>query len=68
VIAWMAVQQSAGLVRAADPHVATDQLFGLFRSDLVLRSLLGVPPPPTEREIAATVAAAVDTWLRAYGA
>jgi len=29
---------------------------------------LGLPPPPGEAEIEATVASAVETWLRAYAA
>jgi TetR/AcrR family transcriptional repressor of mexJK operon len=65
---WLAVQQAAGLVRQADRDVATEQLFALFRSNLLLRAILGLPPPPTEAEIDASVAAAVDTWLRAYAA
>jgi AcrR family transcriptional regulator len=65
---WLAVQQAAGLVRDADLDVAAQQLFALVRSSLFLRASLALPPPPTEAEIDASVAAAVDTWLRAYAA
>ena len=66
---WVAAQQAAGRVRAdADPHVAAEQFAALLRSDLFLRAVLDVPPPPTEAEIERTVVVAVDSWLRAYAA
>jgi TetR/AcrR family transcriptional repressor of mexJK operon len=65
--AWLAVLRAAGLVRAADLEVATHQFTALLRSGLFLRASLALPPAPTEAEIDATVAAAVDTWLRAFG-
>ena len=39
----------------------------LLRSGVFLRASLAVPPAPTEADIAATVTAAVETWLRAFG-
>jgi len=66
--AWLAVLRAAGLVRAADLEVATTQFMALLRSDLFLRASLALPPAPTEAEIDATVSAAVETWLRAFGA
>ncbi len=66
--AWLAPLRDAGLIRAADLEVATHQFMALLRSGLFLRASLSVPPPPTEAEIDATVAVAVDTWLRAFGA
>ena len=65
---WLAVQQQAGLIRPADLEVATQQLMALLRSGLFLRSSLGLPPAPQPAEIRATVAAAVNTWLAAFGA
>jgi TetR/AcrR family transcriptional repressor of mexJK operon len=67
VSAWLAAQQAAGLVRPADVVVATQQLMALLRSGVFLRASLAVPPAPTEAEIDATVGAAVETWLRAFG-
>jgi TetR/AcrR family transcriptional repressor of mexJK operon len=64
---WLGLQQAAGLVRQADLGVATQQFMALLRSGVFLRASLALPPAPGEAEIAATVRAAVDTWLRAYG-
>ena len=65
---WLAEQAAAGRLRVPDPDIAADQLMSLLRAGLHLRATLGVPPPPSEAEIEATVAAAVDTFLAAYGA
>jgi TetR/AcrR family transcriptional repressor of mexJK operon len=67
VATWLTGQQAAGLVRQADMAVATEQFMALLRSGVFLRASLALPPEPTEVEIDATVAAAVDTWLRAFG-
>ncbi len=67
--AWLEQQQQAGRVRrTADPRVAAQQFAALLRSGIFLRTTLALPPPPTAAEIDATVAAAVETWLRAYAA
>ena len=65
---WLASLQAQGLLRPCDIGVATEHLMSLLRSAMFLRATLGVPPEPTDAEIEATVAAAVDTWLRAFGA
>ncbi len=65
---WLTVQQAAGLIGPADLDVATQQFMALLRSSLFLRASLGLPPEPTTHDIQATVAAAVDTWLAAFGA
>jgi TetR/AcrR family transcriptional repressor of mexJK operon len=64
---WLDEQVKAGRLRAAEPDVAADQFIGLLRTGLYLRATLGLPPAPTEAEIAATVVAAVDTFMRAFG-
>lgn len=68
VAPWVRRQQEAGLLRTADAEGATQQLMALLRSVMFLRAALFLPPPPTPEEVAATVHAAVDTWLRAFGA
>ena len=68
VSAWLSLQQAAGLVRPADVRVATEQFMALLRSGVFLRASLALPPEPTDAEIDATVAAAVDTWQRAFAA
>jgi len=64
---WLSVQQEAGLVRPVDLEVATQQFMALMRSSLFLRASLGLPPAPGEQDIHATVAAAVETWMCAFG-
>ena len=47
--------------------ICTNDDFGaLLRCGLFMRATLGLPPPPSDAEIDRTVAAAVETWLRAY--
>lgn len=67
---WLTEQQAAGRVRAdADLEMAAHQFGALImRAGLFMRATLALPPPPTEAEIDRTVAAAVDTWLRAFAA
>lgn len=64
--AWLERQMEAGRLRRHDPGVAAEQFSGLLRTHLHLRALLGVGPAPTDAEIAATAAAAVETFLSAY--
>jgi TetR/AcrR family transcriptional regulator, mexJK operon transcriptional repressor len=64
---WLSAQQAAGLVRQADVGIATQQFMALLRSDVFLRASLALAPAPGEAEVEATVRAAVDTWLRAFG-
>jgi TetR/AcrR family transcriptional repressor of mexJK operon len=65
--AWLAAQEAAGRLAVPDPTMAADQFVGLLRAPGVfLRASLGLPPPPTDTEIDATVNAAVRTFLRAY--
>ncbi len=64
---WLEAQAAAGRLAVADPLIASDQFMGMLRSaGLYLRASLGLPPPPTDAEIDATVAAAVRTFLKAY--
>ncbi len=65
--AWLATLSAQGLVHTPDPLAATHQFTALLRSDVFLRASLGVPPPPGDDEINATVTSAVETWLRAFG-
>lgn len=63
---WLAGQTAAGRLAVRDPPLAADQFIGLLRGGLYLRATLGLAPPPAEAEIDATVAAAVETFVRAY--
>jgi AcrR family transcriptional regulator len=64
---WLEDLAAQGSVRVADPLQATEQFMALMRSSVFLRATLALPPPPAEAEIDATVAAAVETWLLAFG-
>jgi TetR/AcrR family transcriptional repressor of mexJK operon len=66
--AWLDTLAAQGLVETPDTLTATYQFMALLRSDMFLRAGLGLPPPPGEAEIDATVTNAVETWLRAYAA
>ncbi|HJS86491.1 MAG TPA: TetR/AcrR family transcriptional regulator [Acetobacteraceae bacterium] len=64
---WLAEQAEAGRLLVPDPLLAAEQLVGLLRAGLYFRATLGVPPAPTQADIDVTVAAAIDTFLAAYG-
>ncbi|MBU6500182.1 MAG: TetR/AcrR family transcriptional regulator [Rhodospirillales bacterium] len=66
--AWMAQQSAAGRLATPDPAVAAEHFMALIRAGLFLRASLAIAPAPAEAEIDATVAAAVQTFLRAFAA
>jgi len=55
--------QAAGFIGAGDPERISGQFFALLFGDLILRLLLGVIPPPTEREIKERAEAATAAVL-----
>jgi TetR/AcrR family transcriptional repressor of mexJK operon len=65
--AWLARQSDAGRLSVPVPQVAAEQFGALVRSGLFMTCTLGLGPPPTDANITATVKAAVDTFLKAYG-
>lgn len=64
---WLVDQARTGQLHLSDPPRAVEQFMALLRAGPYFRAVLGVPPPPSQAEIEATVAAAVDTFLAAYG-
>ena len=64
---WLKAQAQAGRLRLTDPLRAAEQFFGMLKGSAWGRAALGVPPPPDEAEIDATVTSAVDAFLGAYG-
>lgn len=58
------LQARGELVDDMDPAVIADQFVGMLRAETYHRALLGLP---SGRPLADTVAAAVQTLLRAYG-
>jgi TetR/AcrR family transcriptional repressor of mexJK operon len=62
---WMASQPGLDV---PEPELAAEQFSCLLRSGLYMRATLGLEPEPDEAAIEAVVTAAVNTFLRAYGA
>jgi len=56
----------AGKLRMADPDVAAAQFRGLLDCELEERGLMNALSPLDDARVAATVARAVDTFMRAY--
>lgn len=64
---WFETLQRQGRLREGDASVAAEQFLALQRGMVFMRRMLGVPPAPDAAEIRAIVAAATDTFLRAWG-
>lgn len=64
---WLQDQAAAGRLQIDNPRFAADQFVGMLKCGVYTRAALGVAPPPSEQEIAATVEAAVEAFMRAYG-
>lgn len=58
---------SQGLLDVADPDLAADQFMGLFQNRYFKARLCNYIPALTTAQIEAEAAAAVDTFLRAFG-
>jgi TetR/AcrR family transcriptional repressor of mexJK operon len=66
---WLVRQQQAGRLIVPDPGLAADQFVGMLRgTGVFLRASLGLPPAVSDAEIDVTVAGAVSTFMKAYGA
>ncbi|MCP1675372.1 TetR/AcrR family transcriptional repressor of mexJK operon [Natronocella acetinitrilica] len=69
---WLCQQlealQRQGLLVMPDILSASDQLVGMWQGMLIKELRMGIRPVPDEEALHAHVSAAVDTFLRAYGA
>jgi TetR/AcrR family transcriptional repressor of mexJK operon len=65
---WIGRQMRAGRLRVADPAVAAEQFLALIRGGIHMRVSVGLPVDCDDACIARHAAAAVDTFLRAFGA
>ncbi|MFG1481093.1 TetR/AcrR family transcriptional regulator [Xanthobacter sp. V4C-4] len=63
----LARQTALGQLKVEDCELAAFQFFNLCQGNLVKGLLFGTNSPPTQGEIAATVAAAVRVFLAGYG-
>jgi AcrR family transcriptional regulator len=59
---------AAGSLALANPRLAAEQFLGLVRGDTQIRRVLRLGAAVGDGEIAAAVAAAIDTFIRAFGA
>jgi AcrR family transcriptional regulator len=57
---------AAGSIEVSDTRLAAEQFIGLVRGDIQLRQLLHLDGAAGEAEIGTAVAAAVNTFLRAF--
>jgi AcrR family transcriptional regulator len=64
---FIARSSDEGRLRPCDSQVAAQQFIGLCQNRLLKARLCNVVPEPTEAEIEAEVAAAVETFMAAYG-
>ncbi|HWU79309.1 MAG TPA: TetR/AcrR family transcriptional regulator [Caulobacter sp.] len=64
---FLARMRAEGHIRAADPVVAAHQFIGLCQNRLLKARLSNYIGEPTPAEVNAEVAAAVDTFLAAFG-
>jgi AcrR family transcriptional regulator len=64
---FLAKAVAAGRLRPCDPAVAAHQFVGLCQNRLLKARLCNAAPEPTPAEIDAEVAAAVDTFMAAFG-
>ena len=65
---WMEQLMQRGALRAADPVAASRHFSGLCQSGVFQRVLIGASNPPKADEVKDDVDAAVDAFMRAYGA
>lgn len=65
---WIEGERARGRLRCPDPDLAAAQFIALLTGDIVLRATLGLDPRPDAAEIERHVAAAVDTFCRAFAA
>lgn len=64
---FIAKSVKEGRLRPCDPHVAAHQFIGLCQNRLWKARLCNATPEPSEAEIETNVAAAVETFMAAYG-
>jgi AcrR family transcriptional regulator len=64
---FIARSAQEGRLRPCDPQLAAHQFVGLCQNRLMKARLCNAIPEPTEAEIETEVAAAVETFMAAYG-
>lgn len=64
---WLAEQTAAGHLAVTDPLLAAEQFGALLRLTRFMRVTLGLDAAYTETDIHATVNAAVNTFMKAFG-
>ena len=64
---WLEAQMKAGRLRAVDPERAAVTFLSLCKSEVHQKALWSVEPDPSDAAKAATVQAAVEVFMAAYG-
>jgi len=67
MIAYFERAIAEGRMKPCDPGRAAEQAMEMTLAGIYRRRLWNVGPPPTDEEIDANVAAAIDTFMAAYG-
>jgi TetR/AcrR family transcriptional regulator, mexJK operon transcriptional repressor len=65
---YLRAQSRAGMMRVRDPDLSVRIFLEMIKGDLHTRALFRAGPPPTTREIEATVRSAVGIFLRGVSA
>jgi len=65
---WMARLMQRGVLRAADPVVASHHFSGLCQGGSFQRVLMGASSPPKAAEVKREIDAVIEVFMRAYGA
>jgi AcrR family transcriptional regulator len=60
---FLQAAQAHGEICVSDPFQAADHFVGMIRDNLHLKVVLGLRPPPTQKEVEVTVISAVDIFL-----
>lgn len=66
--AWLAAETATGRLHVPDAAFAAQQFFALCQAGVCLRRTLHIDRSTSQEEIVRVVAAAVDMFLRTYGA
>jgi AcrR family transcriptional regulator len=68
LVAYLRQAMAEGKLKQADPERAADHAMEMCVGSMYRRRLWNVGPAPTEEEIEAAIAAAIDVFMIAYGA
>ena len=68
MVAYLKQAIADGRLKPCDPERAAEQAMEMALGGMYRRRLWNVGPPPTDEEIEAGIASAIDVFMAAYGA